>query len=642
MSAHSRICDRRSFLRATGSASLGAWLLAAPRADAAEKPNILWITVEDMSADLGCYGDAYAHTPNIDRLAAEGVRYTGTYATAPACSPARSCLITGLCATSLGTQRLRSHFPIPDRMTGFPSHLRKAGYYCTNNAKTDYNTANERAIIEASWDACGGKAHWWGRRRGQPFFAVFNDMTTHQSRSMVWPYEQFRQRVQSQLTPDERHDPAKAPVPPYYPDTPIIRKTIARNYDCITAMDKHVGRLLDQLERDGLADQTIVFFYSDHGAGLPRHKRALYDSGMHVPLIVRFPPRYQHLAPARPGKTVERLVSFVDFPPTVLSLAGLPVPGAMQGKPFLGPAAVEPRRRVYGARDRVDEAYDLVRSVRGPRYLYIRTYMPHLSYHQPSAWPGQGAIRQEITRLAAEGKLAGPQLAYAGPTRPAEELYDSASDPQQIHNLATSPQHQPILERMRGELRDWVLRTRDLGFLPEWEAWQRSEGTTPYEMARQSDRYPLPRILEAAELVGRGREALPRQVRLLEDSDAAVRYWAVIGLRALGKKGSPAAEALLERLDDPSPPVRIEAAAALAYLGQTAKALPVLQRDVLAEHPCVCLRAARALELLGEKGRPAVPQMKKALEAADKKGPPLDMFIRFSLEAALKGIGEAP
>ncbi|MCU0979804.1 MAG: sulfatase, partial [Pirellulaceae bacterium] len=448
------------------------------------RPNVLWITAEDISPDLGCYGDAYAVTPHLDRLAREGVRYTHAFATAPVCSPARSCLISGLYATSLGTQHLRSLFPIPDQFPGYPAYLRKAGSYCTNNEKTDYNTANERALIAASWDECSGRAHWRKRPAGQPFFSVFNLMVSHQSRASVWSWEQFETAISQILAPAERHDPDRAPVPPYYPDTPTVRRTLARYYDCVTAMDKEVGRILDELAADGLAEDTIVFFYGDNGRGLPRGKRTLYDTGLREPLIIRFPQKYQHLAPAAPGQTVDRLVSFVDFAPTVLSLTGLPPPPHMQGVAFLGPHAGPPRDAVYGARDRVDEAYDLARSVRDRRYLYIRNYAPHLSWNQPEGFSDNAPMRQEITRLAAGGKLNTAQLAYAGPCKPLEELYDTAADPHQVHNLAASPEHREVLERMRQLHRQGVLETRDLGFLPEAEVWQRCAGRTPWQLAQ--------------------------------------------------------------------------------------------------------------------------------------------------------------
>ncbi|HYE98815.1 MAG TPA: sulfatase, partial [Planctomycetota bacterium] len=363
-----------------------------------DRPNILWITVEDMSPALGAYGDAFARTPHLDRFARESVRYTRAFATAPVCSPARFGLITGMYATTLGTQRLRSAFPVPPHVRGFPSWLRESGYYCSNNVKTDYNVADEPRFIAEAWDASSPQAHWRGRPAGRPFFAVVNDMTTHQTRMSAWPREQFVRDVQSRLSPEEIADPAKVPLPPYFPDTPAARETLARAYDCIAVMDKNVGRILRELADDGLAEDTIVFFFSDHGHGLPRHKRVLHDSGMRVPLLVRFPSKYAHLAPAPPGSTVDRLVSFVDFAPTVLALAGIGRPSHMQGRDFLrGPE----RAHVFGARDRVDEAFDVARSVHDGRWLYIRTYMPHLPWHPPSAFSDQSAFARERVRREA-------------------------------------------------------------------------------------------------------------------------------------------------------------------------------------------------------------------------------------------------
>ncbi len=617
-----------------GAAAL-SWLAHAPaRADdKPPRPSILWITAEDMSPNIGPYGDEYSTTPNLDRLAKESVRYTNAFATAPVCSPARSCLITGVYATSTGTQNLRSAFPMPERFHGFPEFLREAGYYCTNNVKTDYNTSSEPRIVRASWDASSGKAHWRNRKPGQPFFAVFNEMVTHQSRTTVFSYEAFQKNVQSRLAPELRHDPDTAPVPPYWPETPITRRTMARFYDCITLMDQRVGQLLEELEEAGVADETIVFFYSDHGSGMPRHKRLVLDSGLHVPLLIRFPEKYRHLAPAAPGETTDRLVSFVDFGPTVLSLLELPIPKYVEGRPFLGKAAAEPRQYVYGARDRVDEAYDLARSVRDDRYLYVRNYMPHVSYNQPEGYSDQAEVRREITRLAAEGKLNDVQMAYAGPTRPLEELYDTEADPQNIRNLADSPAHQEVRARLRGALRAWVLRTRDLGFMPEWEMAKRSQGTTPYAMARETDKYPLERILAAAELVGQP-GATAQQIALLKDSDAAVRYWAAVGLRASRAAAENVGEALCGALDDPSAPVRIEAAGALAALGVEGRPHEVLAAELKSKQSDAVIRAARTLQLLGAKARPALPAMREALKAHQGGG--AGLFVRFALEPAVK------
>jgi len=614
-------------------------------------PNLLWITVEDMSPDLGAWGDDYARTPNIDRLAAESVRYTGAFATAPVCSPSRSTLITGVYATSLGTQRLRSRFPTPAEIRGFPSYLRAAGYYTTNNVKTDYNTSDDGRLIEESWDESSETAHWRGRQEGQPFFAVFNDMTTHQSRSMSWSYEEFQEQVQSRLSPEEIHDPAGAPVPPYYPDTPVVRKTLARYYDCISVMDRNVGRILAELEEDGLAEDTIVFFFSDHGAGLPRHKRVLQDSGMNVPLLIRFPEKYKHLAPAAPGETVDRLVSFVDFPPTVLSLLEVGVPESMEGSAFLGEAAGEPRAYVFGARDRIDEAYDLARSVRDHEYLYIRTYMPHLSYNQPSAYSDTAEIRQEIERLAARGRLEGAQLAYAGPLRPREELYAVQQDPHQIANLVYSDAHRDALSRMRQELTRWIRDTRDVGFLPEADAWARIGDGTPYALARDEKAYPQPRITGAAALVGR-EDSLEEQAELLGDPDAAVRYWAAVGLGASTRASEESREGLRAALSDPSAVVRIAAAAALARHARVEEddedegeasdepddldaAYAVLRAELKGDNLDAALLACRAIELLAPETAPTVRAMREAAARFQDAEGDQALFIRFSTSAFL-------
>ena len=616
----------------------------------AETPNILWITAEDMSPTLGCYGDDYAITPNIDQLAADGVVYTNAFATSPVCSPSRSCIINGLPATSQGTQQMRSAFPIPEYMNGFPSILRRDGLYASNNVKTDYNNGNWKEIIAASWNESSDTAHWRNRNGKQPFFSVFNLMTSHQSRSMVWPYEQFVSEVQSKLDKSEIHDPEAVPLPPYYPDTPIVRRTVARFYDCVTAMDKEVGAILQQLEDDGLADDTIVFFYSDHGSGMPRHKRALLDSGMNVALVVRFPEKYRHFAPSGPGTRTDRLVSFDDFGPTALSLAGSEIPDYMEGKPFLGPEAVPARDYTYGHRDRVDEVHDLARSVRDKRYLYIRNYMPHLGYNQPTAWPDLGEIRHEFYKLAKDGRMTPPQEHFAGPRRPLEELYDCQSDPQNLENLAGSPDHRGVLERMRGQLAKNLVDSRDLGFLPESLAWQLAEGSTAYELARSSGDYQQSVLIEAASQVGNATEE--ELLANLTHSDPGVRYWGAVGLSAALSLSPKAVIALTDTLDDAFPNARIEAANALARHGQLEKSIPALSQALGDEDLIAVQHAARAIELLGEKAIDALP----AVEACDARmksirppgtspvvvDPEKDqaMFVGFSTEAFIARFGK--
>jgi len=632
---------RRDFLKAVGfygsafTLSGCADVAKQSRKTAAEKPNILWITCEDINPYLGCYGDTFAITPHLDKLATEAVLYTNAYATAPVCAPARSCLITGVYATSLGTQHLRSDVKLPEYIKCFPEYLRAAGYYCSNNYKEDYNFTAETA-----WDESSHTAHWRKRKPGQPFFSVFNFVSTHQGQ-INGSDEQFFRKYRSKLKFQERHSPAEVPLPPYYPDTPMIRKIWARYYDLITFMDKQVGDLLAQLQADGLADTTIVFFFSDHGLGVPRHKRTLYDSGLHVPLIIRFPARYQHLSSVRPGQRTDRLVSFVDFAPTVLSLLGLPIPKYMQGRAFLGPQAGRPREYVFGAASRVDEVYELSRSVRDKRYKYIRNYMPHLPYIQPSEYPDRAEIMQELRRVAAEGKLVGPQEFFQQPTKPLEELYDTQADPHEIQNLANSPRYERILRRMRRVHRKWMVETRDTGLLPEAEMHIRAAGSTPYEIAQAPDKYPQKRILTAAELVGGGPEKLAKLIELAQDSDGAVRYWAVVGLAALGTEAATANEVLKKALRDEQPDVRFTAAGALCKLGLCKQALPVLAKGLEDSRETVVLHAAREIQWIGKKASPIVPQIKQAKARCKNpdgtyKNNNHAMFIDWALKYALQ------
>jgi N-sulfoglucosamine sulfohydrolase len=627
---------------------LATWCVAVCTAN---QPNILWITAEDMSATLGCYGDKYATTPNIDKLATESVRYTKAFASAPVCSPSRSCLITGCYPTSLCTQQMRSGFAIPKTMRGFPALLRARGFYTSNNVKTDYNTGNYADIIKHSWNESSATAHWRKRAdKERPFFSIFNLMTSHQSRTMVWPYARFQKEVQSKLSTSEIHDPAKVLLPPYYPDTPLIRREVARFYDCVTAMDKEVGAILQQLADDGLAENTIVFFYSDHGSGMPRHKRALLDSGMHVPLMIRFPKKWQHLATGKPGTTTDRLVSFVDYAPTVLSLTGVPIPEAMQGQPFLGAKNTRPRRYVYGHRDRVDEVRDLARSVRDGRYLYIRNYMPHLGYNQPTVWPDNGEIRHEFYRLTDEEKMTAPQWHFAAPTRAVEELYDCQVDPQNLRNLADSRKHQAILNRLRAAHRKHIRDTVDLGFLPESEAWEMFSEKTGWELG-QGGNVKMGAIHRAAAQVGIADEAA--LAKNLSSPNASIRYWGAIGLAHRKALRIETKQQLRKALGDPSPAVRIEAANTLARNGIPNPAIRALIKDLAHENLIIVSHAARTIELLGEQAIAAKTPMEAALIRAEKIRPPdlspvivlpgdkdLAMFVAFSCRAFLTKLGK--
>jgi arylsulfatase A-like enzyme len=622
----------------------------SPEANATEAfPNILWLTAEDMSPTLGCYGDEYATTPNLDQFAKESVRYTNAFAASPVCSPSRSTLITGIWAPSSGTHQMRSAFPLPDNVTGYSAYLRKAGYYATNNVKTDYNTGSIARLIKESWNENSDAAHWNSKERGQrPFFAVFNHMTSHQSRTAVWPHRAFEQHVQSLISEDLFHNPDTAPIPPYYPNTPIVRKTLARYYDCVTAMDQQIGDRLKELEDEGVADNTIVFFYSDHGSGMPRHKRLLTDSGMHVPLMIRFPERWQHLAPAKPGESIGRLVTFVDFPATLLSMVGLEVPTYMQGSVFIGPEADEAPEYLYGFRDRVDEVFDMARSVRSKQYLYIRNYMPHLSWNPPSVFSDLADIRRNITRHADENSetLSMAQRHYTNATRAAEEFYDISSDPENINNLmltGMSNKQKKALNAHRAELIRKRMEIKDNGALPEaiMAQYIEDEGVDILTINNggSNHRPDLESAWAAADLVGStSREQL---LTLARSGDPSSRYWSIIGLRYAFPEDQDLLEDLYDYMDDYIAPVRIEMSSWMAAESEKhrAVALQVLARELDNEKWWTALRACRAIELLGEKARPLLPLMQKRYNETRNESGDNNFFIAFSSGAFLDKMG---
>ncbi|MEK7795459.1 MAG: sulfatase, partial [Candidatus Hydrogenedentota bacterium] len=349
---------------------------------ASEGPNIVWIIADDMGVNMGCYGDTYARTPNLDTFASQGTRFTHAFSVHGQCSPSRSALITGMYPTTIGTQHMRCEGIPPASVKCFTEYLRQSGYFCTNNAKTDYNFGWNGSKSPAdwttkaplgAWDECDPKAHWRNRPNNKtPFFSVFTLGTTHESQ--IFAADERAKNLTRELSTNQLHDPAAAPLPPYYPDHPQVRHDVARYYDLVTAMDIQAGRLLQQLEEDELADDTVVFFFADNGRGLPRAKRWLYDWGIHVPLIVRWP------GTVAAGAVQDRLVSFVDFAPTVLSISGVSIPSNIQGRPFLGRGDGAPLEYIFAARDRYDEVVDYTRAVRDHRYKYIRNFRPEIPY----------------------------------------------------------------------------------------------------------------------------------------------------------------------------------------------------------------------------------------------------------------------
>ncbi|MHC4110351.1 MAG: sulfatase-like hydrolase/transferase [Planctomycetota bacterium] len=728
--------DRRQFLRIT-SGSAAAMLLSGVSLKADEtaktqRPNILWVSCEDISPDLGCYGDNYAVTPNIDKLAAEGVRYSNAYAHAGVCAPARSGIITGMYPTTIGTQNMRCKGVPPAYVKCFTEYLRAAGYYCTNNSKTDYQFDPPAT----AWDESSRDAHWKGRAQGQPFFAVFNFTTSHESQIRN-KSKGMRKRLLS-LKPHERHNPDGAVLPPYYPDTLTVRRDWAQYYDIITLMDKEVGKALAELAKAGLADDTIVWFWGDHGRGLPRGKRWIYDSGIHIPLIICVPEKWRKLVAGgnpdalKPKTVNEDLVAFIDFAPTMLSLAGVKIPSHIQGKAFLGGQKAEPREYIFAARDRMDEANDLIRAVRDKRFKYIRNYMPHLTRGQDIEYMNQMPTMKDMRALNAAGKLKGPKKQYFEPTKPLEELYDTLNDPHEVNNLASDQKYRTVLLRMRKVHAGWVKETSDIGLIPEpefdemkrpggvlqktAEPWflisssGRSKGgaehvtincstagasiayrieekgskkigwklytkhvllepgkvlrakacrigfrdsnevkfklgdsvlvgsapeTTEHWRQRLKRTDLLERLRRIKQLDGSGKRAIAGYIKALNDRDASVRYWAVVGLHNNYKRISDVKQAkasLRKMLTDHSPVVRIAAAHALCDWGNESVGVPVLVEALKHKNNKAGLHAVIALKKIGEKARLVLPQIRDCLKDSDG-------YVKRVAQAILKRFG---
>ena len=445
--------------------------VALAKGVALKRPNILWLTAEDHGPHLGCYGDDYATTPHLDALASRSLRYTHASSTAPICAPARTTIITGMYPPSLGAQHMRSRVHVPKWLKLLPELMRAGGYYCTNNSKQDYNLILGRNV----WDASSNKAHWKNRPKGKPFFAVFNTAASHESRIR-------------NANPHPKHDPAKAPVPPYHPDTPEVRKDWAQYYDRLTEVDRFVKKHLDDLKKAGLEDDTIVVFFADHGSGMPRHKRYVGWSGLHVPMIVHVPEKFKHLAPKGyvAGKASDRLVGFIDLAPTMLSVASIKPPKWQQGAAFMGPHYAPAPKYSYGFRGRADERPDASRSVTDGRYIYIRNYHPHLPHGQALHYQMQTSTTRVWYEMFKAGKLNDIQAAFWKP-RAAEELYDLANDPHETKNLANDPAFRDQLAALRAVHEKHLVTTRDTALLPErlMHQYAVKHQVTPYEVAQK-------------------------------------------------------------------------------------------------------------------------------------------------------------
>lgn len=439
-------------------------------AGAAEKPNILWLVAEDMGPALGCYGQKEVATPNLDRLAADGVRYTRAYTTAPVCSPSRSAWMTGMYQTSIGAHQHRSHrddgFALAPGVRVLSEWLREAGYF----------TANVVDLPTGIGFRGTGKTDWNFTPPAKPFDSrVWSDLASHQPFFAQVNFQETHRKFHA----PPRADPAKIELPPYYPDHQVTRADYAQYLDAATELDRKIGATLAQLERDGLADSTIVLFFGDNGEAHVRGKQFCYEEGLHIPLLIRWPKNFPAPAHFAPGTVDDRLLAAIDFAPTMLALAGAPVPPKMEGRVFLGEKAAPPREYVFSARDRCDETVFRLRTVRDARYRYIRNFTPERPFLQANGYKeAQYPVWKLLQKLHAEGQLTPAQAALCAPTMPAEELYDLGADPHEIRNLAAVPEQRATLERLRAVLEKWLAETNDQGAIPEPEAVVKAKGLT--------------------------------------------------------------------------------------------------------------------------------------------------------------------
>ena len=570
-------------------------LLAVSTASSAEKPNILWLTCEDNNVNwVGCYGNPHAETPNIDKLASEGFQYMHCYANAPVCAPSRSTWITGVHAISMGTHPMRSRYPIPhDLIKYYPDLLKKAGYYVGNARKTDYNIGGRSD--QDAWDT--NKVDWKKLKQQQPFFMVINNTKSHESKAFG-------------DVNNTTHSPDDVRLAKYHPDIPEIRKNYAHYHDQMKKMDADIGQALADLERNGLAENTIVIHNSDHGGVLPRSKRFLFNSGTHCPLIIRIPEKFAHLRPAKPGSKVERLVSFIDMTKTWLKICGAETPDYLQGKIFLGPDA-ESRDFHVSFRTRMDERCDNVRTARDQRFLYVRNYMPYAPWgqHLNYLWNMKATLAWEQHHKA--GKTNEVTGRFFG-AKPMEELYDTQADPDNVNNLIDDHKFKQHAVRLSGLLDRWQREHFDSGLLPESEIVKRAEEhkTTIYHLVRNPELYNLRGLQEAASLALQQRASnLPTLYKNLSDDDSGLRYWAIVGCFNLQPSTKLDLDTIAKRLDDESHHVRIMAAWIL-YRAGAKEAAQACWNELLANSSYASLKIFNIIDWIGDGVAPYATAMK--------------------------------
>ena len=509
------------------------------------KPNILWMTSEDNSIEwISCYGSKNAKTPHIDQLAKEGFRYLYCFDNGAVCAPTRSSWITGMHSISNGTQPMRSGFEIPASINFYNELLQKAGYFTSNCSKTDYNLRAPSGRNPKDFWNYSGKDYaetWKLRKKDQPFFTVYNIGDSHESRA-------FGDHK------DESVDPKKMILAPYHPDLPEMRNTYAKYSSAISKMDSLVGQAIENLKQDGLYEDTIIVYNSDHGGVLARSKRFLYSSGIHCPLIVRIPEKWKHLYPKgkSPGSTMDRIVSFIDMPKTWVSLTGAEMKDNFQGRIFLGPETEPESKYHFSWRGRADERFDCVRVMRDKQFAYHKNYAPFAPNGQYLAYMHNMKATGAWERHHHAGKTNQVTGRFFEP-RPSEEFYDNFKDFHNIDNRIADSNHQAKIKELKQELRRQQLKYFDSGLIPE-EMRKRitsEKKTTVYAFVRDPKLYPLAQYLDYADLaLSRKKKNLNTLTQGLLNSDPVTRYWSVIGLLLLEKQAKSAIAGLKNVLKD--------------------------------------------------------------------------------------------
>lgn len=624
----------KSSIRNAAVAEFSPVIEGVPQQEAAKaetnRPNFLWITLEDTSPHfIGCYGNGAARTPHIDSLAARGIRFDCAFANSPVCSSARSTIITGALTETLGTGHHRSSYPLPDEIKGFPTFLRQAGYYTSNNKKTDYSTASSPRIVAESWSESSGNAHWQRRPAGQPFFSVFNIEDCHQSRTMTWSYDWYRRNIYQRLASENKVSDTAFPLPPFLPDTPECRKHFARVYNSIARADEQVGEILARLQEDQLTEDTIIFCYADHGEAMPRGKGNPIGLGYRVPFIVSFPNKWKHLNPwGENGTTTDELINFDDLGPTMMSLLGQKPAHWMTGRPFLGDHRATRPRYAFCSRNRIDPTLACSRSITDGRYLYTRNFLPGPEYPFMKYFD-VADISRLLRQANADGELSEIQGRMFQPGQH-EVLYDLAADPWELENLATHPGHAARVKALREALYQHIVEVKDVMMYPEYELALSGKNSTPFALRESLSPEELKRILAAADLASQP-GVHPKIAELLTDSSPIVRYWAATALRRDGNY--PRSNTSYRELD--YPPAEIELATARVQFDKNLEAHVVLAKYALAEDPQLQLHALQNIQGLG----PQAAAFEKILRQASASK---DYETQCSAEMTLSllGLGE--